>query len=106
VHSHAGSRECWCKGAYRKIAPHDLIEFTMRVSDAQGNDANPVAMGMDPAWPEETVVTVTFEDAPEGTLLTLRQTVDEALAMRTGAHPSWLQMLDNLEAQLHEERKC
>jgi len=39
-----------------------------------------------------------FLRRPQGgkTLLTLQQTVSESLAKRTGAHPSWIQMLDRL----------
>jgi hypothetical protein len=46
------------------------------------------------------VVTVTFEDAGGKTRLTLHQTVSEVVAKRTGAHPSWLAMLDRLAEQL------
>lgn len=51
---------------------------------------------MDPDWPAETVVTVTFTEQHGKTSLTLHQTVDKSLAKRTGAYPSWLNMLDNL----------
>ena len=53
---------------------------------------------MDPDWPLETVVTVTFVPKGSRTVLTLHQTVSESLAKRTGAHPSWLQMFDRLAA--------
>jgi glutathione S-transferase len=48
---------------------------------------------------DDSTVTVTFDEHDAGTLLTLRQTVPEALAKRTGAYPSWLQMLDKLGEQ-------
>lgn len=47
-------------------------------------------------WTEETTVTVTFADDGAGTLLRLHHAVPEALAKRTGAYPSWLEMLDRL----------
>jgi uncharacterized protein YndB with AHSA1/START domain len=89
-------KECWCKGTYREVQKPERIVFTMAVADAQGNLLEPTAAGMDPAWPRETVVTVTLQDVGGATELTLHQTVDEALAKRTGAHPSWLIMLDRL----------
>lgn len=92
--------ECWCVGEYREVAPPDRLVFTMAVADAAGDRADPAAVGMDPDWPAETVVTVTFVEAGGQTKLTLHQTVSEALAKRTGAHPSWLQMLDRLAAAL------
>lgn len=55
---------------------------------------------MDPDWPRETIVTVTFAE-PEGrTRLILRQTVSESLAKRTGAHPSRIEMPDRLAEEL------
>jgi hypothetical protein len=41
-------------------------------------------------------VTVTLAEVRGATLLTLEQNVPESLAKHTGAHPSWLQMLDRL----------
>ncbi len=48
---------------------------------------------------EQTTVTVTFADHGGGTRLTLHQTMPEALARRTGAYPSWLEVLDRLGAE-------
>jgi len=92
--------ECWCVGEYREIVAPERIIFTMAIADAYGNRMEPTAVGMDPAWPMETITTVTFKEVDGKTELTLRQTVNEALAKRTGAHPSWLQMLDRLDTDL------
>jgi uncharacterized protein YndB with AHSA1/START domain len=97
--------ECWCIGTYREIIAPERLVFTMAIADAQGRLIDPASVGMDPAWPRETVVTVTFAERAGGTTgLTLHQTVDEALAKRTGAHPSWLQMLDRLAEELAATR--
>ncbi len=92
----ANGFECWCVGTYLEIVPGRRIAYTMAVADEAGNIADPIAKGMDPAWPQQTIVTITFEPIAGGTRLTLHQTVDEALAKKTGAHPSWLSMLENL----------
>jgi uncharacterized protein YndB with AHSA1/START domain len=93
--------ECWCVGEYREVVPPARLVYTMAVADAQGNHRDPADVGMDPAWPRETVLTVTFDEpAPGKTRLTLHQTVSESLAKRTGAHPSWLGMLDRLGEML------
>lgn len=96
IHTPDG-HECWCVGEYLEVEAPVRIVQTMAVGNAQGEMISPQAAGMDPAWPAVTELTVTFEDHAEGTLVTLRQTVSEALAIKTGAHPSWLQMLDRLE---------
>lgn len=92
--------ECWCKGVYREVVAPARLVYSLCVADAKGNLVEPTAAGMDPEWPRETILTVTFEERGGGTRLTLQQSVSEALAVRTGAHPSWLQMLDNLEQEL------
>lgn len=93
-------QDCWCKGVYREIKVAERIVYTMVVSDAQGNDVEPAALGMDPQWPRETTVTVTFDEYEGKTKLSLHQTVLESTAKRTGAHPSWLDMLDRLASDL------
>lgn len=42
---------------------------------------------MDADWPREMIVTVRFDEQDGKTTLTLHQTVLEAVAKRTGAHP-------------------
>ncbi len=92
--------QCWCQGVYREIVAPERIVFTMAVADEQGNLVEPADVGMDPDWPRETIVTVTFAELEGKTKLTLRQTVNESLAKRTGAHPSWIEMLDRLAENL------
>lgn len=89
-------KECWCTGVYREIVAPERIVFTMAIADEAGRVMNAVDVGMDPEWPQETTVTVTFTAQGGQTLLMLHQTVSESLAKRTGAHPSWVQMLDRL----------
>ncbi len=95
-----GGYECWCKGTYHEIVEAERLVFSMAVSDEYGNLITAVEAGMDPEWPNETTVTLTFEDVNGQTKLKLHQTVSESLAKRTGAYPSWLQMFDILESQL------
>jgi uncharacterized protein YndB with AHSA1/START domain len=95
--------ECWSVGDYQEVLAPERLVYTIAVADEQGQRRDPIAAGMDPEWPAETRVTVTFEEQGGATLLTLHQTVDEALAKRTGAHPSWLQMLDRLATELPQD---
>lgn len=71
-------------------------------ADEAGNPVNPADIGMDPGWPGETLVTVTLQEENGKTKLQLRQTVSQQLAKKTGAYPSWLQMLRNMQALLNK----
>ena len=92
--------ECWTVGEYHEVVPPERLSYTIAIADRNGQRMAPTAVGMDPDWPAETLVTVSFEEEGRKTLLTLRQAVNEALAKRTGAYPSWLQMLDRLAEDL------
>jgi len=72
----------------------------MVVSDEYGNTVDPVKAGMDPDWPIETLVSITFSELDGKTIIVLRQTVSQQLATKTGAYPSWIQMMERLEAEL------
>jgi len=87
---------CWARCDYLEIAPPHRIVYALTATDAEGIPTDPGKLGMDPDWPRQTTVTVTFTDRAGKTQLTLHQTASEALAKRTGAHPSWLEMLDRL----------
>lgn len=90
--------DCWCVGVYREIVQPERIVYTLATADREGNEIEPAQAGHDPRWPRETLVTVTFAEVRGGTKLTLEQSVAESLAKHTGAHPSWLEMLDRLAA--------
>lgn len=94
--------DCWCIGEYIEVIPNTRIVFTLINADENGHPINPADIGMDPDWPGETLVTVTFREENGQTKLQLRQTVSQALATRTGAYPSWLQMLNNMRAMLNQ----
>lgn len=92
--------QCWCVGEYQEVVPPERLVFTMAIADEQGERITPAVAGHDQDWPAETTVIVTFTPLGSQTKLTLQQSVSEALARRTGAYPSWLQMLDHLAAEL------
>lgn len=92
--------DCWCIGEYIEVIPHSKIVFTMINADENGNPINPIEIGMDSDWPGRTLVTVTLTEENGKTKLQLRQTVSQELAKKTGAYPSWLQMLNNMQTLL------
>lgn len=93
--------DCWCIGEYKEIVPKSKIVFTMINADENGNAINPTEIGMSPDWPAQTLVTVTLSEESGKTKLQLHQTVSQEIAIKTGAYPSWLQMLDNIQHLLH-----
>lgn len=93
--------DCWCIGEYKEILPNAKIVFTLVNADEDGNPINPVEIGMDPDWPGATLVTITFTEDNGKTKLQLRQTVALELAKKTGAYPSWLQMLNKMRIMLN-----
>ena len=95
--------DCWAIGEYKEVSPNRRIVFTLINADEKGNPINPVEIGMDAGWPGKTLVTVTFEEENGKTKMQLRQTVSQELAKRTGAYPSWLQMLNNMKEMLEKQ---
>lgn len=93
--------DCWVIGEYKEIVVPDRLVFTMINADEHGSPIDPKTIGMDAEWPGETLVTVTFDETNGKTVVNLKQTVSEAIAKRTGAHPSWIQMLQRLEHLAH-----
>jgi uncharacterized protein YndB with AHSA1/START domain len=89
--------DCWCVGVYQEMVRPERIVYTLATADSAGNQIEPAQAGHDPRWPRESLVTVTLTDVRGSTLLTLEQNVLESLAKHTGAHPSWLQMLERLD---------
>lgn len=95
------SGPCWVIGKFLEVVKPSRIVFTSALSDENGGPApSSAAVGKDPEWPLETVITVTFEAQGERTRMTLHQTAPEDVAKRTGAYPSWLSMFDRLEGLL------
>jgi uncharacterized protein YndB with AHSA1/START domain len=95
---HTDGKHHWFYAVFKEIDPPNKLVFTLARADEHGNHLSPKDAGMPHEWPEITVVTLTFEDLGKQTRFTLHQTVDLALATRTGAYPSWLQMLDRMES--------
>lgn len=92
--------DCLCRGVYLDIEEPVRIVFTSHFVDEEGTFVEPADAGMEPGWPRETTVTVTFDEHGEQTRVTLHQTVSEALATRRGAYQGWIAMLDQLEKHL------
>lgn len=94
--------ECWSKGVYKEIIAPERIVYSSIIADEEGNTISAAVAEMDPDWPQETLITVSFAEEEGKTIITLQQTVDTALVKKTGAHPSWLKMFGRLENLIRE----
>ena len=92
--------ECWNIGSYLEVVRPERLVFTATIADATGKPQSSTSQGHDPGWPQHTTICVTFAEHNGQTVVTLEQDVSEELAKKTGAHPSWLQMLDRLRQRV------
>ena len=92
--------DCWAIGKYLEVTPDTKLVFTMINADENGNPVNPADIGMDPDWPGETLVTVTFTEENGKTRLQLRQTGAQELAKKTSGYSGWVQMVDDMKTRL------
>ena len=103
MHGPAGTefdKDMWSVGEYKEIIPMEKIVCTDYFADAEGNKMTPEEFGMPGKWTEEMVVTVTFEDTPDGkTKLTLIHT-GHPVEMADMAQAGWNESLDKFAAIL------
>jgi len=96
-------KDYWGKGVYREIAVPERIVYTDFFTDQDGNQVPPSYYGMSASHPQETSVTVKFEEAGNGTKLILRHSVPEAFEELDDMRTGWNQMLDKLGQFLAEK---
>jgi len=90
--------ECWCKGVILDINKPNKLVYSLQNVDAKGNAVQAKDIGMDPEWPVQTTIEVIFTSEDGKTKITLNQNAPLEIAKRTGAYPSWLSMLERLDA--------
>ncbi len=95
-------REIWSKGVFREVDIRRRTVSDTHFSDEKGNRLKPSAHGLSEDFPEEMVMTVTFEPQENGrkTKLTVTQSIPFSIAERNGAPIGWGQTLDHLAAHL------
>lgn len=93
-------RDYWGKGTYREVERPRRLVYADSFSDEAGGFVPPSRYRMDPEWPDETLITVTFEDRAGKTRLTIDGGVPETLAKRQLADKGWSESLDCLAEYL------
>jgi len=93
-------KDYWSTGVYREIVPLERIVYTDNFADEKGNIVPASFYGMPGDFPEEMVVTVTFEDLNGKTKMTLRHAGMPAGKMGELAEQGWNESFDKLAASL------
>lgn len=95
-------REIWSKGVFREVEVSRRTVSVVHFADERGAFLKPSAYGLSEDFPDEMVMTVTFEPQENGkkTKLTVTQSIPLAIAERNGAKIGWGQTLDHLAAHL------
>jgi uncharacterized protein YndB with AHSA1/START domain len=94
-------RDIWGLGVYREIAPPGRIAYTDTFADERGRKVPPAHYGFAADHPDETRVTVTFEEKAGGTLVTVRHEVGAVdFGDREGMRQGWTEMLAHLAGDL------
>lgn len=91
----------WTLGVYREIVPHERIVYSDYFSDAQGNIVPAAHYGLPGDWPEETRVTLTFEEHNGKTKMMLRHAGIPAGESSEMTESGWKTSLDKLAESLN-----
>ncbi len=103
-------KDFWSAGRFKEIVPKKKIVSTDFFSDEKGNKVNPTTYGLDPAYPPEATVIVTFESVlDDQTKLTIeypRPASDAAFeAMKKSRmEDGWNSSFDKLQKTLNESQ--
>jgi len=96
-------QEFWSAGVYREIIEPERLVYTDQLADEKGNPVPASHYGMPGDWPEEMLVTVTFEESDGKTRMTLRH-VGLPPEMGEMAEAGWNGSLDKLAEVVEKEK--
>lgn len=109
MHGPKGSewdKDMYSAGVYIEIVPYEKLVVTDFFSDEQGDKMKPADFGQDSNFPDESTVTVLFEDLGNGrTRLSIvypRPETEEGFQamLKSGMKEGWSSSLDKLAAAL------
>ena len=61
-----GGMDMYNTWSYKKIVPHERIEFVLNFSDKDGNKLDPAKIGLPPGIPQDVPHVITFKSLGEG----------------------------------------
>jgi len=89
-------KDYWSTGVYREIVPVERLVCTDSFADADGNVVPASSYGMTGEWPDELLVTVTFEEQPWKTRMTLKHEGFPPGAVSSQTQAGWNESFDKL----------
>ncbi|SFB52441.1 Uncharacterized conserved protein YndB, AHSA1/START domain [Amycolatopsis marina] len=92
IRSAADGVEYWAQGVYREIVEPERLKFTFAWDADDGTPGN------------ETLITVTFTEQDDNTLMDFRQEGLLSAEDRDSHHGGWSECFDDLTAHLSRER--
>ncbi len=97
-------KDYWSKGIYREVAAPERLVMTDSFADEKGNTVPASYYGMSPDWPEELLVTVTFEEQDGKTKLTLKHSGLTGMSDtdRDDMRQGWSESFDKLAESLRQ----
>ncbi len=97
-------KDVWGTGIYREVVEMEKIVMTDAFSDEKGNVVPPFYYDMGEEWPDDVLITVTFEELEYCTTqLTLRHSGLPAGEMTEGSELGWNEAFDKLADLLAED---
>ncbi|MDQ3101171.1 MAG: SRPBCC domain-containing protein [Bacteroidota bacterium] len=93
----------WSTGTYKEIVPMERLVCTDHFADADGNIINGQSIGMPGNWPDEMVVSVTFEEIANGTRMTMTHQGIPA-AMKQMCTAGWNESFDKLATAVGDQQ--
>lgn len=93
-------KDFWGKCVYREILEPERIVCTDSFADEKGNVVSPQAYGLSADWPEEALITATFEEHSGRTRFTLCHAPIQPGPERDMCRQGWDETLDKLEEYL------
>ncbi len=97
-------KDNWSAGAYLEIVPPERMVVSDYFSDEHGNKVPASQFGLPGDWPDEMIVTVTFDELPGGkTKLTVRQ-AGMPIEMQEMAGAGWGTSLEKMAEYLAKMR--
>jgi len=91
-----GGQVSYSSGTYSRIVPQELLEFTMIMSDAEGNAIDPTTIGLPPEFPKEVPHSISFKAIGDLTEITITEREWPMIQMRVFSYAGMQQSMDKL----------
>ena len=94
-------KKIWSTATYTEVVPRERLVYTDSFADTDGKKIDPAEAGMPGYWPDDLIVTVTFEEDAGATRMNLTHSgfPKQVVAQCT---QGWHESLDKLAASMEE----